>query len=195
VKLVVDEWMSLDGVVQSPTGPDEDASDGFTLGGWHVPYFEPAAQQWILDGIQSGDAYLFGRLTFGNFAAHWPHASAAEQVIAEPLNTRPKYVAASTEDLPEWANTTRLAGDVVDAVGKLRADGDGELHLIGSAALARTVLGAGLVDRLRLMIDPVVLGDGKRLFPTGDPGLRAFRLSNSVATPAGALLVTYDRVI
>jgi dihydrofolate reductase len=191
VTLVVDEWMSLDGVVQSPTGPDEDPSGGFTLGGWHGPYFEPVAQQWILDGIRAADAYLFGRLTFANFAAHWPYASEAEQVIAEPLNTRPKYVAASTGDLPPWANTTRLSGDVVTAVAKL----DGEVHLIGSAALARTLLAAGVVDRLRLMIDPVVLGDGKRLFPSGDPGVRAFRLTDSVATPAGSLLATYDRAV
>jgi dihydrofolate reductase len=195
VKLIVDEWMSLDGVVQSPTSPDEDPSGGFTLGGWHGEYFDPTAQRWILDGIRAADAYLFGRLTFGNFAAHWPHASEAEQVIAEPLNTRPKYVAASTGDVPEWANTTRLTGDVVAAVDKLRGEGDGELHLIGSAALARTLLAAGLVDRMRLMIDPVVLGDGKRLFPTGEPGLRAFQLTESVATPAGALLVTYDRAV
>lgn len=195
MKLVVDEWMSLDGVVQSPTTPDEDPSGGFTLGGWHAPYFEEVAQQWVFDGLRAADAYLFGRLTFGNFAAHWPHASAAEQGIAEPLNSRPKYVAASSGDLPDWANSTRLDGDAVTAVGKLRADGDGELHLIGSAALARTLLAAGLVDRLRLMIDPVVLGDGKRLFPVGAPGLRSFRLSDHTATPAGALLLTYDRVI
>jgi dihydrofolate reductase len=193
VKIIADEWMSLDGVVQSPSGPDEDPSGGFPHGGWHVPYFDAAAQSFVLDGLTAADAFLLGRRTYETFAAHWPKAGADEQMVAVPLNSKPKYVASTTLSAPlDWANSSLLTGDATAAVAELAQRGDGELHLIGSAELARTLIAAGLVDELRVMIDPVLLGTGKRLFPD-DGGLRAWRLASSVPTSTGALLVTYAR--
>ena len=193
MKIVADEWMSLDGVVQAPGEKDEDPSGGFPYGGWHLPYFEPRSQTWVLDGLTAADAFLFGRRTYENFAGHWPTAGDEEQVVARPLNAKPKYVASTTLSTPlSWQNTTLLGGDAVSAVAELKRRGDGELHLIGSAALARTLIAAGLVDELRLMLDPVLLGTGKRLFPD-DGGLRAWRLTDSAATSTGALLLTYAR--
>jgi dihydrofolate reductase len=191
VKIIADEWMSLDGVVQAPGAADEDRSGGFAHGGWHLRYFEELAQNWVLRGLTAADAFLFGRRTYQNFAAHWPAAGPAEQVVAQPLNTKPKYVASTTLTAPlAWQNATLLDGDTVAAVRKLRDSGDGELHLVGSAELARTLITAGLVDELRLMIDPVFVGGGKRFFPA-DGTLRSWRLVSSAPTPTGALLTTY----
>jgi dihydrofolate reductase len=193
VKIIADEWMSLDGIVQSPSGPDEDPSGGFPHGGWHVPYFDAAAQNWVVDGVTAADAYLLGRGTYEIFAAHWPKAGADEQMLAGPLNSKPKYVASTTLSAPlDWANSSLLSGDVPAAVAELARRGDGELHVIGSPKLVQTLIAAGLVDELRLMIDPVLLGTGKRLFPV-DRGLRAWRLAGSVPTSTGALLVRYAR--
>jgi dihydrofolate reductase len=193
VKIIADEWMSLDGIVQSPSGPDEDPSGGFPHGGWHVPYFDAAAQNWVVDGVTAADAYLLGRGTYEIFAAHWPKAGADEQTLAGPLNSKPKYVASTTLSAPlDWANSSLLSGDVPAAVAELARRGDGELHVIGSPKLVQTLIAAGLVDELRLMIDPVLLGTGKRLFPV-DGGLRAWRLAGSVPTSTGALLVRYAR--
>jgi dihydrofolate reductase len=193
VKIIADEFMSLDGVVQSPNYPDEDPSGGFPHGGWNMPYFDATAQNFTLDGVARADGYLLGRGTYEMFAAYWPKAGPDEQMIAEPLNSKPKYVASTTLPEPlEWANSSLLGADVPAAVGELARTGDGELHLIGSPQLARTLIAAGLIDELRLMVDPVLLGTGKRLFPD-DGGLRAWRLVSSTPTSTGALLVTYAR--
>jgi dihydrofolate reductase len=193
VKVVADEWMSLDGVVQSPSGPDEDAGDGFIHGGWHMRYFEPVSQQWVLDGLHAATAFLYGRRTYEAFAAHWPTAGPQEQMVAEPINSKPRYVASRTlrDPLP-WSGSSVLEGDAVTAVAKLRAQGDGELHVVGSADLVRRLLAADQIDELRLMIDPVLLGSGKRLFPT-TRDLTTWQLASSVATSTGALLTTYAR--
>jgi len=193
VKIIADEWMSLDGVVQSPSGPDEDPSGGFPHGGWHMPYFDDAAQNFVIEGVAAADAYLLGRGTYEIFAAHWPKVGADEQILAGPLNSKPKYVASTTLSAPlDWANSSLLSGDVPAAVAELARRGDGELHLIGSPKLVQTLMAAGLVDELRLTIDPVLLGTGKRLFPD-DGGLRAWRLDSSVPTSTGALLIRYAR--
>lgn len=193
MKIVADEWMTLDGVVQAPGAPDEDTSGGFRYGGWHLRYFDTVSQGWVLDGLTAAEAFLFGRRTYDNFAAHWPKAGEEEQVIARPLNNKPKYVASRTLTAPlAWENTTLLDGDAVPAVARLRDRRGGELHLVGSAELARTLIGADLVDELRIMLDPVLLGAGKRLFPS-DGRLRAWRLADSVVTSTGALLLTYAR--
>ena len=193
MKVVADEWMSLDGVVQSPSGPDEDAGDGFIHGGWHMRYFEPVSQQWVLDGLHAATAFLYGRRTYEAFAAHWPTAGPQEQMVAEPINSKPRYVASRTlrDPLP-WSGSSVLEGDAVTAVAKLRAEGDGELHVVGSADLVRRLLAADQIDELRLMIDPVLLGSGKRLFPT-TRDLTTWQLASSVATSTGALLTTYAR--
>lgn len=190
MKLVVVEWMSLDGVVQAPGAPDEDPSGGFAHGGWHLRWFDDTSRQWVVDGLQSASAFLFGRLTYERFAAHWPHVSGPERVVADPLNSKPKYVVSSTLSSPTWAHTSVLPD--VGAVRAVKEAGDGELHVIGSARLAASLLADDLVDELRLMVDPVLLGGGKRIFP--EDGLsRTFRLTSSEPTGTGALLLTYAR--
>jgi dihydrofolate reductase len=192
-RLIAYEWMSLDGVVQAPGAPDEDPSGGFTHGGWHLRYFDDASRQWVLDGLNAASGFLFGRLTYERFAAHWPHASGPERVVAEPLNSKPKYVASQTLSGPlGWAHSTLLGGDAVSSVAALKQEDGGELHLIGSAALARTLLAHDLIDELRLMVDPVVLGGGKRIWPENGQ-LTSFALVGSQPVSTGALLLTYAR--
>lgn len=190
-RVIVDEFMALDGVVQAPGGADEDTSGGFAHGGWHLGYFDELSQRWVLSGLADAGGFILGRGTYEIFAAYWPTAPAEEQVLAEPLNTRPKYVASTTLAEPlAWQNSHLLEGDVAAALAALKqADGD-DLHVIGSPALAQTLLRHGLVDELRLMIDPLVLGGGKRLFPD-DGALRPLKLVESQVTSTGAILATY----
>lgn len=191
-KVIVSEWMTLDGVVQSPSGPGEDPSGGFAHGGWHARQFGDAMfQEWVVDTVTSAGAYLFGRRTYEIFAAHWPGASPDEQVLAQPLNTRPKYVASTTLAEPlAWAGTSLLAGGVPDAVRALKGQEGGDLLVIGSTVLVQTLLQHGLVDELRLIIDPVLVGGGKRLF-RDDGALRLLRLAHARTTPTGAIIATY----
>jgi dihydrofolate reductase len=185
-KIIVTEFMTLDGVVQGPSSPDEDRSDGFTRGGWHPPYFDDVAREWVVANIQGASAYLFGRRTYEIFAAHWPAASPEEQILAEPFNTKPKYVVSTTLAEPlDWRHSTLVAAE--DLAELKRQDG-GALLLLGSTELVGTLLDANLVDELRLMIDPVVVGAGKRLF--GDQRA-TFTLADSRATTTGAILATY----
>jgi dihydrofolate reductase len=189
-KLVVNEFMSLDGVVQAPGAADEDTSGGFEHGGWHMQHFDDVSQQWVLASIVEAGGFLLGRRTYEIFAAYWPTASEEEQVIAKPLNTKPKYVASRTRTELEWQNSTVLEGDVPQAVAALKREDGGDLHTIGSTELVRTLIEHGLVDELRLMIDPVVLGGGKRMFHD-DGALRPLRLVDGVVTSTGAILATY----
>jgi dihydrofolate reductase len=190
-KVIVNEFISLDGVVQAPGAADEDTTGGFEHGGWHLNYFDELSQQRVLQGIVDAGGFLLGRRTYEIFAAYWPNAPEEEQVIAEPLNTKPKYVASSTLTGPlEWQNSTVLPGEVAEAVTSLKHDDDGDLHVIGSTQLVQTLIEHDLVDEFRLMIDPLVLGGGKRLFPD-DGALRPLRLVDSQATTTGAILATY----
>jgi dihydrofolate reductase len=191
-KLIANEFMSLDGVSQAPGGADEDTSGGFAHGGWHMRYMEDElAQRWVLASIDEAGGFLLGRRTYEIFAAYWPNASDEEQVIAEPLNTKPKYVVSTTLTEPlEWQSSTLVAGDVAAAVAALKQEEGGDLHVIGSTELVQTLIEHGLVDELRVMIDPVVLGGGKRIF-RDDGQLRGLRLLDGQATSTGALLATY----
>ena len=191
-KLIVDEWMSLDGVVQAPGTPDEDPTGGFRHGGWHVPYFEEVSQRWVTDGITAAGGFLLGRRTYEILAGYWPSAtSEEEQVLAEPLNSKPKYVASRTLSEPlEWQNARLLGSEVPDAVAELKREDGDDLVVIGSTLLVGTLLEAGLVDEIRLMIDPLVLGGGKRLFPD-DGQRRPLRLVDSQTTTTGAILARY----
>jgi dihydrofolate reductase len=190
-KLIVNEFMSLDGVVQAPGAEDEDTSGGFQHGGWHLRYFDEPSQKWVVDGLNSAGGFVFGRRTYETFAAYWPNASAEEQVIAQPLNTRPKYVASTTLTEPlAWQNSTVLQGDVAEAVAALKQEDGAELQVIGSTQLVQTLIEHDLVDELRLMIDPLVLGGGKRIF-RDDGALRPFRLVDSQVTTTGAIIATY----
>jgi len=190
-KVIVNEFMSLDGVVQAPGGADEDTSGGFGHGGWHLSYFDDRSQESVLASIVEAGGFLLGRRTYEIFASYWPNAPEEEQVIAEPLNAKPKYVASRTLAEPlEWQNSTVLQGDVHEAVARLRQEDGGDVHVIGSTELVQTLIEHGLVDELRLMIDPVVLGGGKRIF-RNDGSLRPLRLVDGEITTTGAILATY----
>jgi dihydrofolate reductase len=190
-RVIVQEWMTLDGVVQAPGATDEDTRGGFAHGGWHLPYFDELAMKWVLENMRGAGGFLLGRRTYEGFAAHWPNASEEEQPLAQPLNTRPKYVASRTLSEPlEWQNSTLLKGDLVEAVAALkRQDGD-DVLVIGSTVLVQTLVEHGLVDELRLMVDPLVVGGGRRLF-RDDGARRPLRLVDSQVTTKGAILATY----
>jgi dihydrofolate reductase len=190
-KVVVNEWMTLDGVVQAPGAADEDTSGGFTHGGWHMPYFDDLSRNWVVEGYAGAGGFLLGRRTYELLASYWPHASEEEQVIAEPLNSLPKYVASTTlEDPLEWEHSTVLRGDVAEAVSALKKEDGGDLHVIGSPAFVQTLIEHDLVEEFRVMIDPLVVGGGKRLFRDGG-ALRPLRLVESQVTTTGAILATY----
>jgi dihydrofolate reductase len=190
-KVIVNEFMSLDGVVQAPGGADEDTTGGFRHGGWHMEYMDDVAQRRVLAGILDAGGFLLGRGTYEIFAAYWPNAPEEEQVVAEPLNAKPKWVVSRTlSGELAWQNSALLQGDVSDAVATLKRDEGGDIHVIGSPQLVRTLLGNGLVDELRLMIDPVVLGGGKRIFDD-DGTLRSLPLVDSEITSTGAIFATY----
>jgi dihydrofolate reductase len=191
-KVIVNEFMSLDGVAQAPGGAEEDTDGGFAHGGWHMQYMEDEpTQQWVLRSIVEADGFLLGKRTYEIFAAFWPNAPDEERVVAEPLNSKPKYVISRTlADPLEWENSTLVEGEVADAVAALKQEYAGDLHVIGSTELVRTLIEHGLVDELRLMIDPVVVGGGKRIFPD-DGELRPWRLVDGQVTSKGAILATY----
>ena len=190
-KLVVNEFMSLDGVVQAPGAEDEDPSGGFRHGGWHLRYFDELSQRRVLEGLIAAGGFLLGRRTYEIFASYWPNAPEEEQVIAEPLNTKPKYVASTTLGDPlEWQNSTVLGGDVAEAVAALKQEDGADLHVIGSTELVQMLIDHELVDEFRLMIDPVVLGGGKHIF-RADGSVRPLRLVDSEVTTTGAILATY----
>jgi dihydrofolate reductase len=191
-KVIVNEFLTLDGGAQAPGGAEEDTDGGFVHGGWHMQYMEDEpTQQWVLESIVEAGGFLLGRRTYEIFAAFWPNAPEEEQVVAEPLNSKPKYVVSTTLAEPlEWENSTLLEGEMADAVAALKQEDGGDLHVIGSTELVRTLIAHGLVDELRLMIDPVVVGGAKRIFPD-DGELRPLRLVEGQVTSQGAILATY----
>jgi dihydrofolate reductase len=190
-KLSVVEFITLDGVMQGLGGPDEDREGGFEYGGWSGPYGNEVAQQ-AGDGIGQTSAYLFGRKTYQHMAAHWPHES-ADNPIAASLNATPKFVATRTlrqEDL-EWANSHVLNGDILKEVRELKAQGDGFITVLGSGVFVQSLIDNELIDTYRIMLHPLVLGKGKRLFREYLHPLR-LRLTESTATSTGVLLLTYE---
>jgi dihydrofolate reductase len=190
-KIVVNEWMTLDGVVQAPGTADEDTSGGFKHGGWHMPYFDDLSRNWVVEGYTDAGGFLLGRRTYELLASYWPHASEEEQVIAEPLNSLPKYVASTTlKDPLEWEHSTVLQGDVAEAVSTLKKEDGGDLHVIGSPAFVQTLTEHDLIDEFRVMIYPLVVGGGKRLFRDGG-AFRPLRLVESQVTTTGAIIATY----
>jgi dihydrofolate reductase len=191
-KVIANEWMTLDGVVQAPSYPDEDVTGGFGHGGWHARYFDDLSMKWVIESVLGAGGYLLGRGTYEIFAAHWPKAPEEQQMLAEPLNTLPKYVASTTLDEPlGWQNSTLLRGDLGAAVRALKAEEGKDLHVIGSPGLFQSLMELGLVEELRVMIDPLVVGGGgKRLFHD-DATLRPLRLADSQVTSTGAIIATY----
>lgn len=191
--LIACEFMSLDGVVQAPAYPDEDMTGGFKHGGWNVRYLDAASMKWVVENVTTAGGFLLGRRTYDTFAAHWPNASAEEQPLARPLNALPKYVASRTLKAPlAWHNSTLLESDVPAAVSRLKHEAIGNLVTIGSTELLHTLMAHDLVDELRVMIDPVILGGGKRFF-LDDGRLTSLRLVASEVTGTGAILATYAR--
>ena len=192
-KVIVNEWMSLDGVVQAPAYADEDTRGAFKHGGWHLRYFEDVSMRWVVENVTQAGGFLLGRRTYEVFAAYWPKAPEEEQALAQAMNTLPKYVASRTLEQPlAWQNSRLLQGDIAAAVAALkRADGK-DLLVIGSTELAQTLIANDLVDEFRMMIDPVVLGGGRRVFHD-DGVLKPLRLVFSEVTTTGAILATYAR--
>jgi dihydrofolate reductase len=192
MRIVVTEFMSLDGVVQAPGGPDEDRDGGFAHGGWSHPFFDPDVVGGAFDdALRNADALLFGRRTWQTMAAAWPER--AGDPFADRMNAIPKYVVSTTlgDDELTWNNTTRIPGD--HAIARIRelheADG-GDVVVMGSPTLVRTLLREGLVDELRLMIEPVLLGGGKTIF-LDDGELRTLELISTVTSGTGVNVSTY----
>lgn len=194
--IAITTYLSLDGVAQAPGTPDEDRDGGFAHGGWQVPYF--SAEQGELVGRWLGQAggLLLGRRTYDGFAGHWPHVPADHEHagFAEVLNSLPKYVASRGRPVLSWRNSTLLGPDVVAAVAELKAQDLGELQVIGSLDFAQTLMAHDLVDEYRLLVYPLVLGSGKRLFAGGTRGLSLVSteavgngVTASVYRPAGAV--------
>ena len=190
-RVIVNEWMTLDGVVQAPGGAEEDRTGGFAHGGWHMPYFDDVSQARVVEGLGEAGGFLPGRRTYEIFAAYWPNAPEEEQVVAEPLNTKPKHVATTTLAEPlAWQNSTVIEGELDEAVDALKQENGGDLHVIGSAELVRALIERDLVDEFRFMIDPLVVGGGKRIF-RDDGERRPLRLVESEVTSTGAILARY----
>jgi dihydrofolate reductase len=190
MKLTTVTNVSVDGVMQGLGGPDEDRSGGFERGGWALPLFDNEAERFLSQVYQRADAFLFGRRTYEIFAGYWGAIADPGNPIAAALNTRPKYVASTTLTDPRWADTTVLSGDVAAAMGELKAKPAGELQVHGSGRLVRWLFDNQLVDEIILLIYPVVVGQGTRLFPdTGSD--TALDLVDSRATPKGVTIQVY----
>ncbi|HYX88215.1 MAG TPA: dihydrofolate reductase family protein [Gaiellaceae bacterium] len=184
-RIVVTEFVSMDGVMEDPGGAED-----FEHGGWTFEIDRgEEGNRFKLDETFASDALLLGRVTYEGFAEAWP---SREGEFADKFNTMPKYVVSSTLTEPQWQNTTVLAGDPVDAVSKLKREQDGEIVVHGSARLAQALLEHDLVDELRLMVFPVVLGKGKRLFgETSDK--KRLRLVESRSVGDGVVILVYER--
>ncbi|WP_173082167.1 dihydrofolate reductase family protein [Phytohabitans rumicis] len=191
MRLTLTEFVTLDGVCQGPGGPTEDPRDGFTQGGWLVPFFDEELGQFMSGVFDEVDAFVLGRRTYEIFAGSWPNFPDPDDPIASRLNTLPKYVASRTLTRADWNNSTVLGGDVVAEVAKLKEQPGRELQIHGSGALAQTLFDAGLIDTIRLIVFPVVLGTGLRLFAEGRTPAK-FRLSAVRSTPAGVTVQTLD---
>jgi len=185
------EFTSLDGVTQGPGAPDEDTSDGFAGGGWLVPHLDEAFIETVLGWASRADAFLFGHRTYANFARDWPANDDPDDPFAPIMNGLPKYVAARSPVAASWEPTTVLAGEVAAEVAELKRQPGGELQIHGSATLAQSLFAAGLIDVLRLVVAPVVVGAGRRLFPPGGAS-GGLRLAEHRITPGGLALLTYE---
>ena len=184
-KVIVSEFLSLDGVMQAPGNIDE----GFQYGGWQVPYFDDVMGAVVDKGLKAAGGLLLGRRTYDHFAGYWP--AAPEEQEPELMNDLPKFVASTTLKEPlAWSNSTLLKGDVVGEVAELKERSGGDLLVLGSGELAQTLMRHNLVDEYQLMVHPVVLGNGKRLF-RDDGSRRSLRLVDSTTTGTGVLLLRY----
>jgi dihydrofolate reductase len=183
-KLVVSEFLTLDGVMEDPGG-----AEGFERGGWSFKFQDPEGMQFKLEETMAAEALLLGRVTYEGFAAAWPTMT-DEVGFAAKMNSMPKYVVSSTLENPTWTNTSVLSGDLATAVAELREGDGGDILVAGSRTLAQSLLAAGLVDELRLMIYPIILGAGKRLFGETDRELM-LGLAESTVLGSGTTILVY----
>jgi dihydrofolate reductase len=189
-RLIVSEFLTLDGVMQAPGASDEDKEEGFQHGGWQMPLFDDAMGQAVDRGMKSMTGLVLGRKTYEIFAGYWPNQP-DDNPFAATFNSVPKYVASRTLSEPlEWSNSSLLGQDVAAALRELKEETDGDLIVIGSGDLAQTLMENDLVDEYQIMIHPLVLGTGKRLFREGSPVI-PLRLIDHKTSSTGVLILTY----
>jgi len=186
--VTVNTFLTLDGVMQAPGGPEEDPTGGFTAGGWSLSYWDDVMGQAMGEVMATPFDLLLGRKTYEIFAAHWPNAG--DDPAAKKLNQATKHVASRTLKTLTWENSRLIAGDVATAVARLKSEDGPELQVHGSSNLIQTLLPAGLIDQLRLWVFPVVVGKGKRLFGEG-ARTAGLTLVDSKASTTGVLINTY----
>ena len=188
-ELVVQAFVTLDGVMQAPGGPEEDPTGGFEYGGWSVSGWDETMMEAMGEAESEPSDYVLGRKTYEIFAAHWPHV---DDPMGQKLTSSTKYVASNTLDDAEWANTVFLSGDAAEKVGELKAANGPPLRVLGSANLIQSLAAAGLVDEYGLWIFPVVVGKGKRIFGD-DVAPAGFELVDSKISTTGVLMTRYRK--
>jgi dihydrofolate reductase len=190
MRLTLHTFVTLDGVMQAPGGPDEDPDGRFAHGGWSFPYGDQDFGTAMMGWFENAEAFLLGRKTYEIFRGHWPHVTDPGDPIAGALNTLPKYVASTTLSSVDWRGSTLLGGDVAAEVAKLKERPGNELQVHGSGGLAQTLIEANLIDEYRLLTFPVHLGAGKKLFRDGAPAA-ALRLIDATTTSTGVIIARY----
>jgi dihydrofolate reductase len=190
MRLTVTTFLTLDGVMQAPGGPEEDPSDGFEHGGWSFPYPDEDFGRLVTGWFSQADAFLLGRRTYEIFAAFWPLVTDEADPVASRLNTLPKYVASRTLRSVGWQGAIVLQGDVAAEVARLKERPGRELQIHGSGDLLQTLMAHDLVDEYRLFMYPVLVGAGRRLFRDGAPP-RTLRLTEQTRTSTGVAVLTY----
>lgn len=188
-RISIDLFTTLDGVAQGPGGPGEDTSDGFAFSGWQAPLFDDVVGQSVLDHLSTIDALILGRRTYDIWADYWPVQS-DENPIAHAFNRIPKFVASRSNPPLAWSSSERIGRDLVGEVQGIR-ERYHDIHVIGSIDLAQTLFAEKLFDELRLWVYPVVLGQGKKVFPDGATPANLRLLADPVAGPSGAVLLRY----
>lgn len=190
-ELTLTTFLTLDGVMQAPGGPSEDTTGDFPYGGWLVPHADEEMGKTMDDIFSKAEAFLLGRTTYDIFAAYWPRITDTDELVANKLNSLPKYIASRTKTTFDWNNSS-LIRDVVEEVGKLKQRFPGEVQVHGSCGLAQTLIQHDLIDEYRLLIFPVTLGSGKRLFGSGTvPSM--LKLVSSSNTSKGTIASIYRR--
>ncbi|MFG3497016.1 dihydrofolate reductase family protein [Streptomyces sp. NPDC047928] len=189
-ELTLTAFLTLDGVMQAPGGPDEDRSDGFDYGGWLVPFADDDMGRFMNEVFDRADGFLLGRRTYEIFASYWPRITDPDDPIASRLNNLPKHVVSTTLDRVDWAGSELVRGDLAEAVRRLKERPGREIQVHGSARLAQSLIAAGLVDAYHLLVYPVFLGKGRRLFPDGGVPT-AFALTGHRTTASGVSIQSY----